>query len=156
MKVGQHQIDNKWIIPCCLLLLKIFNAHIDVEFCNFLKSTMYICKYVTKSSDTALFDVQRERSRDEISVYFSDHYISNNEEFWRILGFSLYQKYPAVDQFALYFENGQIVYFTEHMALQLAENILECTLIAFFKLCRDDDVAKTLLFSASAIVLRLD
>ncbi|GBM63108.1 hypothetical protein AVEN_68558-1 [Araneus ventricosus] len=41
-------IDNRWIVPYSPLLLKIFDAHINVECCNSVKSIKYILKYVHK------------------------------------------------------------------------------------------------------------
>ena len=40
-KVGQHEIDNGWIVPYCPLLSKTFNAHINVEYCNSVKAIKY-------------------------------------------------------------------------------------------------------------------
>ncbi|XP_067940438.1 uncharacterized protein [Watersipora subatra] len=37
-------LDNRWIVPYCPLLSKVFNTHINVEFCNSVKSIKYICK----------------------------------------------------------------------------------------------------------------
>ncbi len=45
------EIDNKWVVPYCPLLSRIFQAHINVEYCNSVKSIKYICKYVNKGSD---------------------------------------------------------------------------------------------------------
>lgn len=44
-------IDNKCIVPYCPLLSRIFQAHINVEYCNSVKSIKYICKYVNQGSD---------------------------------------------------------------------------------------------------------
>lgn len=38
-------IDNRWVIPHCLLLSKIFDAHINVEYCQSIKSIKYVLKY---------------------------------------------------------------------------------------------------------------
>lgn len=40
-------IDNSWVVPYNPLLLKTFNAHINVEICNSVKSIKYICKSIT-------------------------------------------------------------------------------------------------------------
>uniref|UniRef100_UPI00358E4945 uncharacterized protein n=1 Tax=Myxine glutinosa TaxID=7769 RepID=UPI00358E4945 len=41
-------VDNQWIVPYCPLLSKMFKAHLNVEFCNSMKSIKYMCKYVNK------------------------------------------------------------------------------------------------------------
>ncbi|GBM08936.1 hypothetical protein AVEN_57476-1 [Araneus ventricosus] len=50
MRSDSVVIDNRWIIPYSPLLLKMFDAHINVECCNSVKSIKYILKYVHRSS----------------------------------------------------------------------------------------------------------
>ena len=38
------EIDNRWVVPYSPLLSKTFKAHINVEYCNSVKSIKYICK----------------------------------------------------------------------------------------------------------------
>lgn len=51
-------IDNRWVVPYSPLLSKTYNAHINVEFCSSVKSIKYICNYVHKGSDMAVFRVE--------------------------------------------------------------------------------------------------
>ena len=69
LKVRNNDIDvdNRWIVPYSPLLSKTFKAHINVEYCNSVKSIKYICKYVTKGSDMAVFSLQNPN--DEITQY---------------------------------------------------------------------------------------
>ena len=53
--IQEIEIDNKWVVPYCPLLSRTFQAHINVEYCNSVKSIKYICKYVNKGSDQAIF-----------------------------------------------------------------------------------------------------
>ena len=41
-------VDNKWVISYSPLLCKSFNAHINVEYCNSIKSIKYVCSTSTK------------------------------------------------------------------------------------------------------------
>ncbi|GFY28970.1 helitron_like_N domain-containing protein [Trichonephila clavipes] len=50
-------IDNRWIVPFSPVLSRNFRAHINVKLCSSVKSK-YICKYVNKGSDFAVFGVQ--------------------------------------------------------------------------------------------------
>ena len=43
-------MDNRWIVPYSPLLCKAFNCHVNVEFCNSVKSIKYITKYITKGN----------------------------------------------------------------------------------------------------------
>jgi hypothetical protein len=48
-----HNLDNRWVVPHNLFLLKKFQAHINVEFVNKSKLLKYLCKYVNKGPDKA-------------------------------------------------------------------------------------------------------
>ncbi|XP_054091371.1 uncharacterized protein LOC128922976 [Zeugodacus cucurbitae] len=140
-------IDNRWVVPYSPLLSKTYNAHINVEFCSSVKSIKYICKYVHKGSDMAVFRVENTNvnappvnKNDEITLYQIGRYISSNEAAWRIFGFPIHERDPAVVQLAIHLENGQRVFFTNETAIDRAINPPKTTLTAFFELCnRADD-----------------
>jgi hypothetical protein len=54
------------VVPYNPLLLKIFDAHINVELCNSVKSIKHITKYVNKGSDQAIFSLD---SRNEMEQF---------------------------------------------------------------------------------------
>ena len=58
--IQKIEIDNKWVVPYCPLLSRIFQAHINVEYCNSVKPIKYICKYVNKDSDQAVFGLKKD------------------------------------------------------------------------------------------------
>ena len=66
-EVGKYKVDNRWIVPYSPLLLKIFKAHINIEFCNSIKSIKYVCKYINKGSDAAIFTLQKENIGNEVN-----------------------------------------------------------------------------------------
>lgn len=139
-------IDNTWVVPHNPILCRMFDAHINVEYCNSVKSIKYVCKYINKGPDMAV--VQRQSSnRNEITEYQTGRYISSNEAFWKIFGFPIHDRYPAVVQLSVHLENGQRVYFRPEDAARIAENPPNTTLTAFFLLCRSDSFAKNLLYS---------
>jgi PIF1-like helicase/Helitron helicase-like domain at N-terminus len=151
MRIGNSiqeiEIDNKWVVPYCPLLSRIFQAHINVEYCNSVKSIKYICKYVNKGSDQAVFGLERDGTAvDEIKQYQLGRYISSNEAVWRILDFPIHERYPTVVHLAVHLENGQRVYFTEDNVHERVNEPPRTTLTAFFLLCQKDDFAKTLLY----------
>ena len=148
---GQYQeveIDNRWIFPYCSLLSRVFNVHINVEFfCNSVMSIKYVCKYINKGSDMAVFNL-KETDRDEVRQYQTGRYISSNEAVWRILGFPIHERHPAIEHLAVHVENGQRVYFTARNAAQMAqEPPKDTTLTAFFKLCHEDEFAFAISFT---------
>ncbi|XP_049316968.1 uncharacterized protein LOC125779739 [Bactrocera dorsalis] len=126
----RHQeiiVDNRWVVPYSPLLSKIFQSHITLEYCNSVKSIKYICKYVNKGSDMAVFEVPDADNRnDEITRYQMGRCVSSNEAIW---------------------QNGQRVYFTTENIQQRAAQPPATTLTAFFRLCETDTFARSLLYT---------
>ncbi|XP_066451124.1 uncharacterized protein [Eleutherodactylus coqui] len=74
---GTWVLDNSWGVPFNPVLLRTFNAHINVEYCNSVKSIKYICKSMNKGRDQATLAVENEC--DEINIYQTGRYISSSE-----------------------------------------------------------------------------
>lgn len=72
--------DNRWVVPHCPLLSKMFDAHINVEYCHSIKLIEYVLKYVYKGNDMAAFGLKQQF---QTAV-------------WRIFGFNIHERYPAV------------------------------------------------------------
>lgn len=150
IKIRGHeeiQINNQWVVPYNPLLSKMFNAHINVEYCSSVKSIKYVCKYINKGSDMAVFTVTKENQSDEIVQYQMGRYINTNEAIWRILSFPIHDRDPPVVHLSVHLENGQRVFFTTETAEKVATEPPRTTLTAFFELCQNDPFAKTLFYS---------
>ncbi|GBM10860.1 hypothetical protein AVEN_42119-1 [Araneus ventricosus] len=106
------EIDNKWVVPYSPLLSKMFHAHINVEYCKSAKSIKYICKYIHKGRDMAVFGLKKANEHDEVSNYQLGRYISSNEAVWRVLSFPIHERYPTVVHLTVHLEKRQRVYFT--------------------------------------------
>lgn len=143
VKINGIDIDNRWIVPYNPVLSRIFSAHINVEYCNSVKSIKYICKYVNKGSDQATFTIG---DFDEISRYESGRYISSSEAAWRIFCFPIHERYPSVMHLAVHLENGQRVYFNEYNVQDMISCPKNTTLLAFFELCKSDEFASKLFY----------
>ncbi|KAL8621837.1 hypothetical protein ACOMHN_046041 [Nucella lapillus] len=133
------------IVPYSSILSKIFNAHINVESCNSVKFIKYVCKYINKGSDQAVFTLENGL-RNEVAEYLTDRYISTTEAVWRILRFPIHKRQPTVERLAIHLENGQQVVFNETNLADRAENSPQTTLTEFFQLYEEDPFAKTLLY----------
>ena len=66
---------------------------------------------------------------------------------WRLFGFDIHDRYPAMVNLSVHLENGQRVYFTQENARQQVDDPTGTTLTAYFKLCDRDDFARTLLYA---------
>ncbi|GFX68491.1 ATP-dependent DNA helicase [Trichonephila clavipes] len=123
-------IDNRWIVPFSPVLSRTFRSHINVELCSSIKSIKYICKYVNKGSDLAVFGVQN--ANDEVTSYQNGRHISTSEAIWRMLSFSIHERFPAVTHLDIHLENGPRIYFDPSNVRTVVENPRNTTLMAFF------------------------
>lgn len=139
--------SDHWVVPYNPFLSRIFGAHINVEYCNSLRSIKYICKYITKGSDQTAFGF--ENDNDEVKLNENGRYISSSEAVWRIQAFPIQERFPTDFHLSVHLENGQCVYLNPNDSSRLTDminNPPKTTLLAFFDLCKTDDFAKTLLY----------
>ena len=77
-----HRLDNRWIVPYNMALLKRFQAHINVEWCNKTNLLKYLFKYLAKGPDMAharlhsMYETTgtQTQGRNEISDYAKCRY----------------------------------------------------------------------------------
>jgi hypothetical protein len=103
------KLGNRNVVPCNMKLLKKYNAHINVEWCNKSNMIKYLFKYVTKGSDRAkiYFDVTAKTSnaspgpdlapRNEIQEYIDARYLSACKALWRAFEYDIHFRLPAVE-----------------------------------------------------------
>ena len=72
------------MVPYNPVLLKKFNAHINVEVCTSFSAVKYLFKYIYKGYDCATVEVDRV---DEIKDFINSRYVSGIEATWRLLSF---------------------------------------------------------------------
>ncbi|XP_021979607.2 uncharacterized protein LOC110875709 [Helianthus annuus] len=97
------RLDNRSDVPYNKRLLKRYQAHINVEWCNQAGSVKYLFKYINKGPDMATAVVSgdtnstiKEKPKDEIKEYYDCRYISTCEASWRIFSNEVHYRYPAV------------------------------------------------------------
>ena len=59
---GDHQLDNRYVVPYNTYLTMKYNVHINVELCSSIISCMYFYKYVYKGSDMTSVAVESANS----------------------------------------------------------------------------------------------
>ncbi|GBO99143.1 hypothetical protein EVAR_461_1 [Eumeta japonica] len=119
-KTRGHEVlvDNRWIVPYSPLLSKIFNCHINVEFCNTVQAIKYICKYINKGSDQAILTSDSKGmlmlTREMRCKHFEpvDMLVATKQRGGSWV--CLCMRYPAVTHLAVHLPNGERIYFTEN------------------------------------------
>ncbi|XP_062075050.1 uncharacterized protein LOC133779064 [Humulus lupulus] len=94
-------LDNRYVVPYHRNLVVKFDAHINVEVCNYSRSVKYLFKCVHKGSDktnATMESIDTAKEIDEIKTYLDCRYISATEACWRIFQFDIYYRQPAVER----------------------------------------------------------
>ncbi|XP_071712729.1 uncharacterized protein [Rutidosis leptorrhynchoides] len=99
-KLG-HDLDNGSVVPYNPVLLKKYQAHINVEWCNQLGAIRYLFKYINKGNDRVTAGVCDEVT-DEIKEYYDCRYVSSCKTVWRMLGFDIHNRNPIVIRLAFH------------------------------------------------------
>ncbi|XP_071718818.1 uncharacterized protein [Rutidosis leptorrhynchoides] len=126
MKKGE-KLDNRHVVGYNKSLLRQYQAHMNIEWCNQFGSIKYLFKYINKGPDriSAQFHANNNNSannsanqaqttttvRDEINEYYSCRYLSACEAAWRIFNYEIVFRSPAVYRLSFHLPNQQpIVY----------------------------------------------
>ncbi|XP_076956429.1 uncharacterized protein LOC143631602 [Bidens hawaiensis] len=103
VKKSAVDLDNRSVVPYNKTLLKRYQAHINVEWCNQTASIKYLFKYINKGPDRATVAVvdadnqdDQDKARDEIREYYDCRYLSACEAAWRIFAFEVHYNSPSV------------------------------------------------------------
>lgn len=89
------RLDNRYVVPYNMALLKKYQAHLNVEWCNKTHVIKYLYKYVTKGPDFSKTLFERIKNGggpdddgiDEIEEYQICRYICAHDSFWRCYGY---------------------------------------------------------------------
>jgi len=107
---------NEWVVPHNLHLCHRYNAHVNLQAAQSIKSPKYIFKYITKGHDKANATIVNEN--DEVERQLQCRYISPTQAVWAIMQYRDRANYPAVQQLALHLEDAQMVQFNPDEDLQ--------------------------------------
>ncbi|KAM0064559.1 putative DNA helicase [Helianthus debilis subsp. tardiflorus] len=112
------RLDNRSVVPYNKILLKKYQAHINVEWCNQAASIKYLFKYINKGPDRTTVpiahnnneDVQQpEPERNEIKEYYDCRYLSACEASWRIFAYNVHYRNPSVTRLPFHLPGKQPV-----------------------------------------------
>lgn len=120
LKKKKVEMDNRFVIPYNPTLLKRYQAHINVEWCNQHKSIKYLFKYINKGHDRVTAKVSQKtneggktKEEDEIAKHINCRYISPCEAVWRTLGYEINYKNPVVQRLSFHLPGEQNIIFED-------------------------------------------
>lgn len=128
------QLDSGYVVPHNISLLRRFYTHINVEYCEWTMLIKYLFKYISKGTDRIVTHITRNLGDmgstchspairiDEIKNYLDARYAGPQEACWRIFGFDIHYRDPAVQILAVHLENMQNVRFRREDTLESVVN----------------------------------
>jgi len=151
-KGGVH-MDNRWVVPYNMTLLKKYQAHINVEWCNKSTFIKYLFKYVTKGADCSKVYLERIRraesapyDRDtdtvnEVREYLDCRYICEQDACWRIFGYDIHRHYPAVERMPVHLPNENFITFSARSRMDrvVSEEFLRKTMLTEWFICNQQN-----------------
>ena len=137
-------LDNRFVVPYNSKLLLKYQAHINMEWCNQSTSIKYLFKYINKGYDRISATIVPEQDSglhqngeiDEIKQYLDCRYVSPCEAVWRILGFSIHGRNPAVERMFFHLLGQHSVYFRDYERITdvlLKPSVTESMFMSWFE-----------------------
>ncbi|XP_071725808.1 uncharacterized protein [Rutidosis leptorrhynchoides] len=131
MKSGE-KLDNRHVVGYNKTLLKQYQAHINVEWCNQIGSIKYLFKYINKGPDRLTVGFVKNnsssstnnpsKSNDEIAEYYSCRYISACEVAWRLFEYEIVHRTPAVYRLSFHLPDQQPIVFDAESVMEVVLN----------------------------------
>ena len=151
IRVFNHLLDNRWVVPYNPYLLAKYDCHMNVEICSTIKAVKYLYKYIYKGHDRVTFSLVRDGSNtiDEIETYQSARWVSPPEAIWRIYKFDLTEIWPAVINLQLHLEDQKTITFASSVDLENVVNfqpLSKTMLTEFFHANKIDPEARKYLY----------
>ncbi|KAF8080430.1 hypothetical protein N665_0945s0006 [Sinapis alba] len=140
---NDFRTDNRWVIPYNKKLSLRYKAHINVEWCNQTVSIKYLFKYINKGQDRVTVAVEPPDN------VVQKEYVSASEAGWRTFQFPLHFWSTYAEKFNFHLLGKQHVIFKgkDKMEAVVSRKLIEDTIfLAWFELCKIDDLAKTITY----------
>jgi hypothetical protein len=137
--------DNRWVVPYNRYLLLKYLCHVNFEFIGSFYTVKYIYKYVHKGADVSTVEIE-SGDLDEIQRFVNARTIDPHDAVWRIFGYKVQDRFPAVYQLAIHLEWQQNVVFKEGEEAAAVEKDRDTTLTAFFKFNQTEAEARNIIY----------
>ncbi|GKC12396.1 ATP-dependent DNA helicase PIF1-like protein, partial [Tanacetum coccineum] len=142
-------LHNGYVVSYNAALLKRYQSHINVEWCNQIGSIKYLFKYINKGPDRVTAGVDGEEV-DEIKDLYDCRYLSACESAWQIYGFDIHYRTPPVERLPFHLQDEQSVIFDAIESIDYTlekSSVNETKFIQWMELNKTDDFASTLLYA---------
>ncbi|XP_048613489.1 uncharacterized protein LOC125587294 [Brassica napus] len=161
-------LNNTFVVPHNINILKKYEAHINVEWCNRTSAVKYLFKYITKgvdrgsaviekrntatTSDTMASGEPKEKvikQRNEIQEYIEARYLSACESMWRTFKFHIHKRKPSVEKLIIHLEGEHNITIkeTDNLGRIIRKPGIEKTMFTeWMVLCRRSEFARTLTY----------
>lgn len=142
-------MDNKSVVPYNTGLLIMFDAHINVEWCNTTRAIKYLFKYICKGPDRTTMIITDDQM-DEVKSYLDCRYISACEAAWRIFEFEIQERSLAVIRLPVHLEGEQAVVIRDNDNLNFIinrEDVNDTMLTEWMKINVVDEHARSLTYA---------
>ena len=108
-----RQLNNQWVVPYNPLLSLRYHCHINVEVCSSVDGVKYIFMYVYKGGDRQMVRADHliDAGQDEVAAFQDLRSIGASEACWRLFGFEMSDRSPAVVALQVHLEHQQLIYF---------------------------------------------
>jgi hypothetical protein len=157
LEKSRATMDNRHVVPYNPFLLMKYQAHINMEWCNQCTSIKYLFKYINKGYDRITAAVARPYKKkgskkeelDEVKEYIDCRYVSPCEACWRIFGYTIHGRKPAVERLFYHLEGQHSVYFQDYERLDdvlLKPSVTESMFTAWFEANKKYSEARTLTY----------
>nr|GEY15532.1 hypothetical protein [Tanacetum cinerariifolium] len=125
---SEHHLHIGFVIPYNATLLKRYQCHINVEWCNQTGSIKYLFKYINKGPDRVLAELyepvttvdgeQIQKPVDEIKAYLDCRYLFACEVAWKLFGFVFQYRTPSIERLSFHLPGKQQVLYDENSDLE--------------------------------------
>ena len=106
-------VTNEWVVPFNPMLSLKHDCHINIEVCSSVDGVKYVFMYVYKGSDRQMVRADQliQAGEDEVAAFQDLRSIGASEACWRLNGFEMSDRSPAVVALQVHLEHQQLVYF---------------------------------------------
>ena len=106
-------VTNQWVVPYSPLLSLRYDCHVNVEVCSSVDGIKYIFMYVYKGPDRQMVRADQliGADQDEVAAFRDLRSIGASEACWRLFGFEMSDRSPAVVALQVHLEHQQLIFF---------------------------------------------